>query len=155
MLIDAILVALVAYNAPIRESLDSIGGPSALLKDVIHYETIFVGLGVLSFAFVCQHSSFIIAGSLEKPTVRRWSTVTGLSLSLCAILALTCGIFGYAGYLDTTDGNILNNLGESVSANVARGLMGTAMICGACPASDRVCAAVVCHPPDSSHSPFF
>jgi sodium-coupled neutral amino acid transporter 11 len=44
-------------------------------------------------------------------------------------LALTCGIFGYAGYLDATDGNILNNLGDSVSANLARALMGTAMLC--------------------------
>ena len=38
---------------------------SLLKSDVLHPSTVFVGLGVLSFAFVCQHSAFIIAGSLR------------------------------------------------------------------------------------------
>lgn len=128
VVIDTLLVLLVAFNAPIHESLAEIGGPTALLRDVIHYDTIFVGLGVLSFAFVCQHSAFIIAGSLERPTVKRWSHVTQLSLTLCAILALTCGTLGYVGYRDETDGNILNNFGEGWTATLARALMGTAML---------------------------
>ena len=36
-----------------------------LKNDIVHPKTVFVGLGVLSFAFVCQHSAFIIAGSLK------------------------------------------------------------------------------------------
>lgn len=130
VLIDSCLVGLVVYNAPSQESIHSIGGWKHLvLNDTIHYDTIFVGLGVLSFAFVCQHSAFIIAGSLERPTVARWSAVSGFALVVCACLALTCGIAGYTGYLDATRGNILNNMAiDSSTANVARGMLGVTML---------------------------
>ena len=129
-MIDSCLVGLVVYNAPSHDSVQSIGGwTHLLLNDTIHYDTVFVGLGVLSFAFVCQHSAFIIAGSLERPTIARWSKVTGSALIVCACLALTCGIAGYTGYLDTTRGNILNNMQvDSWTANLARGMLGVTML---------------------------
>jgi solute carrier family 38 (sodium-coupled neutral amino acid transporter), member 11 len=130
VIIDSCIVGLVVYNAPSREMIQSLGGWKHLLfHDVIHYDTIFVGLGVLSFAFVCQHSAFIIAGSLERPTVARWSTVTGYALIFCACLALTCGSAGYTGYMGKTEGNILNNMDEnSWTANVARSMLGITML---------------------------
>jgi sodium-coupled neutral amino acid transporter 11 len=131
VVIDSILVLLVAINAPISESMERIGGISTLFtaSQIIHWDTIFVGLGVLSFAFVCQHSAFIIAGSLDRPTVKRWSNVTRSALMLCACLALTCGATGYLGFLDDTQGNVLNNLSDtSVSAMAARGMLGVTML---------------------------
>jgi sodium-coupled neutral amino acid transporter 11 len=131
VVIDSILVLLVAINAPISESMERIGGLSTLFtaSQIIHWDTIFVGLGVLSFAFVCQHSAFIIAGSLDRPTVKRWSNVTRSALMLCACLALTCGATGYLGFLDDTQGNVLNNLSDtSVSAMAARGMLGVTML---------------------------
>jgi solute carrier family 38 (sodium-coupled neutral amino acid transporter), member 11 len=130
VIIDSCIVGLVVYNAPSREMIQSLGGwKHLLLHDVIHYDTIFVGLGVLSFAFVCQHSAFIIAGSLERPTVARWSTVTGYALIFCAGLALTMGAAGYTGYMGKTEGNILNNMDEnSWTANVARTMLGITML---------------------------
>ena len=127
--IDTAMVGIVVYNAPFLQSLEEVGGFSNLVvDDAIHWDTLFVGLGVLSFAFVCQHSAFIIAGSLEKPTTIRWAKVTRLALCFCAILATTCGVTGYVGYLDATDGNILNNLGNGWSANMARGMLGCTML---------------------------
>jgi solute carrier family 38 (sodium-coupled neutral amino acid transporter), member 11 len=129
VIIDTVLVGLVAWNAPIKQSFQNRGGWPALLIDTFHADTIFVGLGVLSFAFVCQHSAFIIAGSLDRPTVARWSIVTRNALILCACLATTCGVSGYLGYLDKTQGNILNNLSvDSFSANAARGMLGCTML---------------------------
>jgi sodium-coupled neutral amino acid transporter 11 len=131
VVIDTILVCLVAYNAPITESLEHIGGISTLFTrdEFIHFDTVFVGLGVLSFAFVCQHSAFIIAGSLDRPTATRWTTVTRSALALCSILAMLCGTTGYLGYLGDTQGNILNNLSDtSPTANVARGMLGITML---------------------------
>jgi len=127
---DTILVSLVAYNAPVGASLQAMGGWSTLLAtDVIHYETIFVGIGVLSFAFVCQHSAFLVAGSLDRPTMPRWSITTRSALLLCAVLATTSGVSGYVGYLHETEGNILNNLDpKSWTANVARGLVSKSLI---------------------------
>jgi len=131
--IDTTLVALVAYNAPFVHGPAPIVDPDGTVHEKhynmwIHMDTIFVGLGVLSFAFVCQHSAFIIAGSLDNPTIKRWSKVTGGALSLCAALALFCGITGYLGYREKTQGNILENLdSQSLSANIARGMLGTTM----------------------------
>lgn len=129
VVIDSILVALVAYNAPILANLQQPGAIASYFEEIVHPSTVFIGLGVLSFAYVCQHSAFIIAGSLERPTVKRWSTVTSIALTLCAMLALTCGLSGYIGFGAATKGNILLNLDTaSPSANVARAMLGTTML---------------------------
>jgi hypothetical protein len=121
---DFLIVLLVLYCAPIAESWQTFEWRDS----IIHYDTIFVGLGVLSFAFVCQHSAFIIAGSLDKPTKSRWSTVTKIALLASVSLALTCGVGGFIGFREHTEGNILNSLDESLPAKVARGLLGTTML---------------------------
>jgi solute carrier family 38 (sodium-coupled neutral amino acid transporter), member 11 len=91
--------------------------------------TIFIGLGVLSFAYVCQHSAFIIAGSLIRPTSKRWSIVTTTALSISCILNLLCGTMGYLAYQGNTQGNILENLGRNnVPANIARAMLGTTLL---------------------------
>ena len=132
--IDTTLVALVACNAPFMQTPAPIVEADGTVHEHhynmwIHMDTIFVGLGVLSFAFVCQHSAFIIAGSLDNPTTSRWGKVTSGSLALCCMLALICGITGYLGYRENTKGNILENLdSNSMSANIARALLSTTML---------------------------
>lgn len=129
VVIDSLLVLLVAWNAPFWMKIQDVGAFSALLEDTLHFDTIFVGVGVLSFAYVCQHSAFIIAGSLKNPTTQRWSTCTRSALLLCAVLATTCGMTGYLGYQEHTKGNILNNLDRtSLTANTARAMLGTTML---------------------------
>jgi solute carrier family 38 (sodium-coupled neutral amino acid transporter), member 11 len=123
---DLIMVCLVLYMADIPNTWHTFDW-----NDVtrIHFDTMFIGLGVLSFAFVCQHSAFIIAGSLEKPTKNRWATVTRLALGFATCLSLAMGAGGYIGFQDKTKGNILNSLPEDSSlANVARGFLGTTML---------------------------
>jgi sodium-coupled neutral amino acid transporter 11 len=123
---DLIMVILVLYMANLPQAWKQFDWADAT---TIHFDTIFVGLGVLSFAFVCQHSAFIIAGSLQNPTRTRWSTVTRLAVGFAASLALAMGAGGYVGFQDDTQGNILNSLPkESRLANVARGLLGTTML---------------------------
>lgn len=137
VLIDTVLVGLVMFSAPIASALQELrvqnnqqeSIASILMHDTVHWNTIFVGLGVLSFAYVCQHSAFIIAGSLERPTLKRWSVVTCVTLTLCCLLELTMGVAGYLAFGDKTEGNILNNLDPNLlSANIARGLLGTTML---------------------------
>lgn len=140
---DLIIVLLVVYLAFRRgdyddydydEDYDSYGIDAASPIDLwkIKWDTLFVGLGVLSFAFVCQHSSFIIAGSLEKPTKERWSTVTKLGLCFAASLALLMGISGYLGFSGpgrSVEGNILNSLPQnSKLTKLAEALLGTTML---------------------------
>ena len=141
---DLLMVLLVAYlafhhsdydeNFFINNEIDIDSFANTDPYDIwsIRWNTIFVGLGVLSFAFVCQHSSFIIAGSLDRPTKERWSTVTKLGLGLAACLALVMGISGYLGFggaYGAVKGNILNNLPENSGfAQLARGLLGITML---------------------------
>lgn len=127
--IDVLLVGIVAYCAPWNRTLADQGGVINLLHhDTVHYDSIFVGLGVLSFAFECQESAFLVAGSLKDPTRKRWSTVSRSALIICVCLALICGTAGYVGYLDLTDGNILNNLDRhSWAGTVAHGMLGATM----------------------------
>ncbi|VEU38644.1 unnamed protein product [Pseudo-nitzschia multistriata] len=119
------------------QAIDSINavseGTATISLWQVRWDTIFVGLGVLSFAFVCQHSAFIIAGSLDNPTKQRWSRVTGSGLSFAACLALVMGVSGYLGFGDyaggTVTGNILNSLPpHSKLGKIAKALLGTTMV---------------------------
>ena len=72
VLFDCAIVGIIAVFAPVKENIAKEGGFIEVVKmSTIRPNTIFVGLGVLSFAFVCQHSAFIIAGSLAMPTRKR------------------------------------------------------------------------------------
>merc|ERR1711862_224640 len=98
----------------------------SIQKSVILEQPIFrpntwpIGLGILSFAFSCQHSSLIIAGSLKSPTQQRWNAVCSAALTFCSLLAIVMGSYGYIGFMENTKGNILNNfplLDEAVTSN--------------------------------------
>jgi len=140
VIFDVIMVLVIVVNAPISKSISSEDTDGTisfeslklfiLRNSTIHTSTIFIGLGVLSFAFVCQHSGFIIAGSLSNPTKKRWRIVTSLSLFSCAFLSILCGVSGYLAFQEQTQGNILNNFDspETESAlNAARALLCTTM----------------------------
>lgn len=141
VIFDIIMVVVIVVNAPISKSIssDALDGTTnsfeslkifILRNSTIHTSTIFIGLGVLSFAFVCQHSGFIIAGSLQNPTKKRWRIVTSLSLFSSAFLSILCGVSGYLAFQEQTQGNILNNFDspETESAlNAARALLCTTM----------------------------
>ena len=125
---DIVLVVFIVYASPIQESVDDAGGfAEVLLMDSIR-PSLFIGLGVLSTAMACQHSAFIVSGSLENKTMTRWSRVTGFSITLSAILCLMLGVAGYLGFLDETQGDVLNNFDkDSIIANIARFLLAVTM----------------------------
>lgn len=104
--IDVTLVGLVAAAAP-WQTLEGVPAAHAsfwqeVQTDVWNTNSLFVGLGVLSFAFECQEAAFLVAGSLERPTAARWATVTRITLTTCLALSMTCAITGYLGYGQAT-----------------------------------------------------
>ena len=104
------MVSLIAWYSPSSETLQEKGGLLNVLEEsTFRPSTCAIGLGVVSFAFSCQHSSLIIAGSLKDPSKERWGKVTTWALTFCVILALVQGSFGYLGFTNQTEGNILNN----------------------------------------------
>ena len=96
---------------------------------IVNWESLFGGLGAVSFAYVCQHSSFIVFNTLRQPTAAEWDIVSISSLSLALILSLMLGIGGYWAFRDQTDANILNNFGcDNVLINIARFLLAVTMV---------------------------
>lgn len=84
---------------------------------------------VFIWVYAGQHSAFIIAGSLDNPTKSRWATCTKIALMFAGSLALCCGVGGFVGFQENTQGNILNSLDQgSLPANIARGLLGSTML---------------------------
>jgi sodium-coupled neutral amino acid transporter 11 len=125
---DAVLVIFIAAYSPVSETVAQEGGFLNVLKMDAVNPTIFVGLGILSTAMACQHSAFIVSGSLENRTMKRWAQVTGFSLGTSLVLCSILGITGYLGFLDETEGNLLNNFDdESTLANLSRLLLAVTM----------------------------
>ncbi|XP_036998989.2 putative sodium-coupled neutral amino acid transporter 11 [Artibeus jamaicensis] len=66
-------------------------------------------LGVMSFAFICHHNCFLVYGSLEEPTVAKWSRIihlsTLVSVFICILFA-TCGYLTFTGF---TQGDLFEN----------------------------------------------
>ncbi len=139
VLFDIGLVYIIAKYSPIAETAEAAGGFAPIISNsIFRPRTTFIGLGILSFAFSCQHSSLIIAGSLENPTRERWTRVSRASLGFCATLGIIMGTCGYLGFTEHVDGNILNNFAipsvddtsdTAKAANVARALLCCTMFC--------------------------
>ncbi|KAM6079045.1 putative sodium-coupled neutral amino acid transporter 11 isoform 2-T2 [Theristicus caerulescens] len=66
-------------------------------------------VGVMSFAFICNHNSFLIYGSLEKPTLKNWSRVTHVSVSLAVVISVVFAACGYMTFTGYTEGDIFEN----------------------------------------------
>uniref|UniRef100_A0A8C8SFA8 Putative sodium-coupled neutral amino acid transporter 11 n=1 Tax=Pelusios castaneus TaxID=367368 RepID=A0A8C8SFA8_9SAUR len=66
-------------------------------------------IGVMSFAFVCHHNSFLIYGSLKEPTLSNWSRITHVSISLALIISVVFASCGYVTFTGYTEGDIFEN----------------------------------------------
>ena len=127
VLADVVLVMFITAYSPMKETIEDAGGLGEVLaKDSVR-PTLFIGIGILSTAMGCQHSAFIVSGSLENKTMKRWATVTGFSIGVSAILCMILGVTGYLGFLDETEGDVLNNFENSNMANIARFLLAVTM----------------------------
>ncbi|KAJ1915467.1 hypothetical protein H4219_004318 [Mycoemilia scoparia] len=89
----------------------------------------FESVGVITFAFVCHHNSFMIYGSLKKPTLNRYFDVVLWASVFACVVSLTIGMGGYLIFKDKTRGNILTNFPtDNFLINVARFLFALNMI---------------------------
>ncbi|KAG0302219.1 hypothetical protein BGZ98_007677 [Dissophora globulifera] len=89
---------------------------------------LFQSIGVISFAFVCHHNSFLIFGSLQKPTLNRVKIVTHVSMGFSLLACLLLALSGYLSFSDKTQGNVLNNFpSDNFIINIARFCFGVNM----------------------------
>lgn len=57
-----------------------------------------------SAAFICHHNSFLIYGSLEQPTIARWTRVTHVSVGSALIISAAFAVAGYSTFTGYTQG---------------------------------------------------
>lgn len=124
---DVVLVVIVCLYSPVSTTVSAAGGFGAVLASNWVDSGLFIGLGVLSTALACQHSSFLISNTLEHHTSARWARVTGISLMIATLLSLILGVVGYLGFLEQTQGDVLKNFGQGVMVNAARALLSVTM----------------------------
>ena len=78
-------------------------------------------IGVMAFAYVCHHNTFLIYASLKEATVEKFATVTHISIGTALIMMVVIGIGGYLPFGAATCANVLENFSEEDDAiNVAR-----------------------------------
>ena len=128
VLCDALLAVFIAIFSPMKETVGAAGGFGTVVKENAINSGFFIGFGVLTIAMTCQHSAFIVSGSLGNLTTSRWAAVTFRSLVVSCLLCALVGITGYLGYLNDTQGDILNNFeGNTKEATAARVLLAITM----------------------------
>ncbi|XP_046903294.1 putative sodium-coupled neutral amino acid transporter 11 [Hypomesus transpacificus] len=66
-------------------------------------------VGVMSFAFICHHNSFLIYGSLEEPSLATWSRVTHVSVGSALVVSALFATAGYATFTGYTQGDVFEN----------------------------------------------
>ncbi|KAG7227537.1 hypothetical protein INR49_005352, partial [Caranx melampygus] len=66
-------------------------------------------VGVMSFAFICHHNSFLIYGSLEQPTLANWTRVTHISVGSALVFSVAFAVAGYTTFTGYTQGDIFEN----------------------------------------------
>ncbi|XP_033761730.1 putative sodium-coupled neutral amino acid transporter 11 isoform X2 [Pecten maximus] len=78
-------------------------------------------IGIMAFAYMCHHNTFLIHGSLENPTNQRWNFVTHVSIFFSMLTLIVVGIIGYVSFTGLTQGDLLENYcHEDDLMNVAR-----------------------------------
>ncbi|KAJ1504205.1 hypothetical protein HMI54_007331 [Coelomomyces lativittatus] len=81
----------------------------------------FKAIGIIAFAFVCHHSTFLIFDSLEIPTLDRFTRVTHYATAISLVFSILLAYLGYFTFVQKTAGNVLNNFPTDNNViNVAR-----------------------------------
>ncbi|RKP10321.1 AAAP amino acid permease, partial [Thamnocephalis sphaerospora] len=116
----ALVVIILAVMVEAPRTLPESRGDQSIRFAFIQPE-IFRSVGVICFAFVCHHNTFVILKALKSPSLNRFGVVTHSSMVVSLISCLAMAISGYIVFTDKTDGNVLNNFPtNNLFINIAR-----------------------------------
>eukprot|EP00753_Platysulcus_tardus_P017383 PLAT6389.1.p1 GENE.PLAT6389.1~~PLAT6389.1.p1 ORF type:complete len:520 (+),score=147.81 PLAT6389.1:41-1561(+) len=96
---DVIMVIIVVATASAAAAQQGITAEAAEAPYAFAHGSFFAGLGAMSFAFVCQHNSFIVFNSMARPTQRNWRIVSNVSVAFALTVCLIMAIVGYLSAL--------------------------------------------------------
>ncbi|XP_012931276.2 putative sodium-coupled neutral amino acid transporter 11 isoform X1 [Heterocephalus glaber] len=70
-------------------------------------------VGVMSFALICHHNCFLVYGSLEEPTVPKWSRIVHMSILVSVFICVLFATCGYLTFTGFTQGDLFENYCKS------------------------------------------
>eukprot|EP01147_Barroeca_monosierra_P001128 gene1128-4348_t len=111
-----ILIILVCVEGNVTAPPEDRGDP------LIFFRPRFVqAIGVMAFAYVCHHNSFLIYESLTDASEKRFEIVNFSSVSIAAFLSIILGAGGSYAFGEQTKDNVLDNFDiGNTPANIAR-----------------------------------
>ncbi|ALC40785.1 CG13743, partial [Drosophila busckii] len=65
--------------------------------------------GIMVFAFMCHHNTFLVYQSMREATLERWEKVTHISIGFAWTVAALFGIAGYSTFRALSQGDLLEN----------------------------------------------
>lgn len=129
---DVILIIIILIAALLPESSSS-ATPTSYNYQVsdlfLLNSDLFAGIGTMSFAFVCQHNSFLVYQTLEKNTLHEWKLVANISVAVSYALCVFLGLIGYFRFYPYVQGDLLNSFDHGNHLMIsARALLAICMI---------------------------
>ncbi|XP_012278789.1 putative sodium-coupled neutral amino acid transporter 11 [Orussus abietinus] len=100
-----ILVAIFARMGPVSAIVPSHEDSWRFAN----FSGVVPAVGIMAFAFMCHHNTFLIYGSIERATQRKWDVVTHWSLLTSLAVAAAFGIAGYATFTAYVQGDLMEN----------------------------------------------
>ncbi|CAH1115307.1 unnamed protein product [Psylliodes chrysocephalus] len=70
---------------------------------------IIPAIGIMAFAFMCHHNTFLIYSSIADANQKKWEAVTHASLFVSLVVAIMFGIAGYSTFKAYSQGDLLEN----------------------------------------------
>jgi sodium-coupled neutral amino acid transporter 11 len=125
-----LIVLIIVSRAPMAAKQEEVGkridDADETGSFAFAHRNMFQAFGGISFAFVCQHSSFLVRNSLKEP--KSWNKVTHAAITSATILCSALALMGYLMFRLCTRGNVLNNFYATDQwANTARLLLALTM----------------------------
>lgn len=65
--------------------------------------------GIMAFAFMCHHNTFLVYQSMRNASLERWEKVTHISIGFAWTVAALFGIAGYSTFRALSQGDLLEN----------------------------------------------
>ncbi len=103
------LLGFVMWYSPISRTVAENGGYLEMIRTDMLKPSFLMGMGIFSDGFACQHAAFVLSGSLNKLTRRRWSIVSASGIGFTCVMFICMGVVGFFGFYDETESDILNN----------------------------------------------
>ncbi|KAL1502095.1 hypothetical protein ABEB36_007292 [Hypothenemus hampei] len=70
---------------------------------------IIPAIGIMAFAFMCHHNTFLIYSSIAEASQKKWETVTHASIFTSLVVSCLFGIAGYSTFKAYSQGDLLEN----------------------------------------------